>query len=810
MSIFIEKRNGGMELLDFDKPHQHVEHAVAGIEGVSVSEIEMNARIQIVNGSKSKDIQNALINSCVDGTYSNPKLDKVAARLLNQDLRKSVYGSYKPNNIVDTIVKNCKDGVYDEAYLYKYYTLDELAEISKIIDYDKDDNFTYGGLKKNTVSYLIKQFDKIKETPQEMYLLINIFAFAKYKEKYNSEFRKEWVTKGYECLSNFYASLPTPMIKQLRTTFRRFISCVLIPFGDTKHTIANANRAILVLVAGGCGLGLGVSDIRGLNAYIDNGRMLHEGILPILKGSEKTTKSFTQPDRDGSSTEYFPWFHIQVEDFMVLGNAKGTDDVRVRDMDHAIMFNDYFFEKYAMDEDVSLFYMNDVPDIMSYIGDYDKFKEIYEEAIERVPADRQVRISAKLIFHTFINERSLTSREYTAFESNLCTEISQPNFPIYDTVNIQKNIEFKSTKDRETFYQLRKEAYHHQDSSKIEYWKDELAKYYTIVDNDTVDETKDYDYFGIDNKINLSEIGVCIIAGINLGHTPVNKLPMVSEYLVRLEDEIIDYMDYDLPEIEKAAKMRRGIGIGFSDVFHLLAKNKVKYNTKEGRQLLHDRVEICAYQMILTSITLAKDFGACQLFTDTKYSKGIMPIDTYRKSVDELVTNNNQGLDWEYLRKLLLKYGMRHSSLMANAPFGSSSIPSNSVPGIEPPRGLVTKKDGLPKIVPGLEEYGKYYTMVWSDEFNNIDYFKFIACAQKFVDQMFSMNQYHKLNNYPNNKVPQSLLIEEVLTAQYYGNKSMYYLNINKGDDIQDKADTSSEVIVEDDEVDCSGGGCKI
>jgi len=215
--------------------------------------------------------------------------------------------------------------------------------INLIIDYDKDDNFTYGGLKKNTVSYLIKQFDKIKETPQEMYLLINIFAFAKYKEKYNSEFRKEWVTKGYECLSNFYASLPTPMIKQLRTTFRRFISCVLIPFGDTKHTIANANRAILVLVAGGCGLGLGVSDIRGLNAYIDNGRMLHEGILPILKGSEKTTKSFTQPDRDGSSTEYFPWFHIQVEDFMVLGNAKGTDDVRVRDMDHAIMFNDYFF-----------------------------------------------------------------------------------------------------------------------------------------------------------------------------------------------------------------------------------------------------------------------------------------------------------------------------------------------------------------------------------------------------------------------------------------------------------------------------------
>ena len=304
---------------------------------------------------------------------------------------------------------------------------------------------------------------------------------------------------------------------------------------------------------------------------------------------------------------------------------------------------------------------------------------------------------------------------------------------------------------------------------------------------------------------------MCIIAGINLGHTPIDKLPMACEYLVRLEDEIIDYMDYDLPEIEKAAKMRRGIGIGFSDVFHLLAKNKVKYNTREGRQLLHDRVELCAYHMTLTSINLAKDFGPCQLFTDTKYSKGIMPIDTYRKSVDELVTNDNQGLDWEGLRKLLLKYGMRHSTLMANAPFGSSSIPSNSTPGIEPPRDLVTKKDGLPKIVPELEEYGPYYTTVWSDEFNNIDYFKFIACAQKFVDQMFSTNQYHKLSKYPNNKVPQSLLLEEVLVAQYYGHKSLYYLNVNSKDKDDTNIDkTLNEITVEEDEQNCNGGGCKI
>ena len=829
MSIFIEKRDGSMELLDPDKYHSHVEHAVEGIEGVSISEIEMNAAIQIVNGSKSEDIQNALINSTADGIYENPKLDKVASRLLNQDLRKKVYGEYTPTDTLEIVMKNCEDGVYDKDYLLDNYTDDELKDLLSYIDYDKDDNFSYGGLKKNMDSYLIKQFDKIRETPQELYMMLNMFAFAKYKDKYNAEFRKKWILIGYECMSEFYASLPTPIIKQLRTTFKRFISCVLIPLGDTKHTIANANRAILILVAGGCGIGIGASDIRGLNAYIDNGRMKHEGILPILKGVEKTTKAFTQPDRDGSSTEFFPFFHVEVENFLVLGNAKGTDDVRVRDMDHAIMFNDYFFERYYEDKDITLFYMNDVPDIMSYIGDYDEFKKRYEYAEANVPEDRQTKVPAKLIFDTFISERVLTSREYTAFmdniqeqgsydvpikESNLCLEICQPNFPLYDTINIKRNIIFNTIEDRNKYYELRKEAYFNQDSSKIKYYQDLLSECYSFVSDDldaVVDETKDYDYFNLSGKPNLSEIGVCIIAGINLGMTPVEKLPMVSEYLVRLEDELIDYMTYDLPEVEKAAKMRRGIGIGFSDVFHLLAKNKVMYDTKEGRQLLHDRVEICAYHMTRTSIELAKDFGPCQLVTDTKYHRGIMPIDTYRKTVDELV-DVKSSMDWEGLREDLLKYGIRHSTLMANAPFGSSSIPSNSTPGIEPPRYLIAKKDGLPKIVPEYEEYKDYYTLVWDDHFNNIDYFKLVAVAQKWMDQAMSINEYHNLLKYKNEKLPKSVMIENILTAQYYGHKTMYYLNMHSKEDnkSQDGLDVDNEIMVEETKETCEGGACSI
>lgn len=839
MSIMIEKRNGKLEPLNAEKYHKHLEHAVRGIDGVSISQLEMDASMQIVNGTKSIDIQKALIKTAGDGVYDNYKLDKVAARLLNQDLRKEVYGQYEPKPFLDMLIKNLEDNVYDKDYLLDNYTLEEISEISSVIDYDKDDEFTYGGLKKNCSSYLIKKYDKIRETPQELYLALNLYVFAKYKDKYSAEFRKRWVKLGYEILSSHYVSLPTPIIKQLRTTFRRFISCVLIPFGDTKNTIANAFRTILVVVAGGAGLGLGVSDIRGLDAYIDDGRMKHEGIFPILKAAEKTTKAFTQPDRDGSSTEYFPWFHIEVERLMVLGNAKGTDDVRVRDMDHAIMFEKLFFERYAMNKDVTLFYMNDVNNIVSYMGDYDKFKEMYEEAEARVPDDRKVVVPAKLIFHTFIDERVLTSREYTAFmdniqehssydvpikESNLCTEITQPNYPIYDTTNIKRNIVFETESDREMYYKIRKEAYYHQDSDSVKKYQELLRPYYKFYTNDLeaeVDETKPYDYFDISGMVNLSEVGVCIIAGINLGMVPEDKIPLVSEYLVRLEDELIDYMEYDLPEIEKAAKMRRGIGIGFSDIFHLLAKNNVKYNTLEGRQLVHDRVELAAYHMIKTSIQLAKDFGPCMLYTDTKYAKGLLPIDTYAKTVDELVKHNNLNLDWDTIREDLSKYGMRHSTLMANAPFGSSSIPSNATPGIEPPRGLITKKDGLPKIVPEYELYKDNYTLVWSDEFNNLDYFKFIAVVQKHMDQTISVNQYHNLNLYPDKKIPQSLMIEEILLHRYYGGQTLYYLNITStkdGEDVHDVSgdvdeldnDINEDIVIEDSYDACGSGGCSI
>jgi len=817
----IKKRDGRVEEYNAGKHQKYVAYAVEGLNDVYASEIEMGAAASILDGTTSGEIQKALIKSAADRISPDaPDYQVVAARLLNQDIRSEVYGTYTPEPFLDRIKLGIKQKYYDGRYLFDNYEEEEIEHFGKHIKYERDDLFVYSGLKKTADSYLVKQYGKIKETPQEMFMLICMFAFAKYEPKA----RSKWVKEGYRILSTFEASLPTPIMIQLRTLFKRFISCNIIHPGDSNESLAAASQMIMKLVAAGAGLGIG-NTVRGEGADIDNGRISHTGCLPIYKGYEKLTKAFVQPSRDGSSTVYHPFFHVEIESMMVWGNAKGTEETRIREMDHNIMFNALFFERYAKGEDITLFYMNDVLDITNYMGDDVEFKKRYELAEQKVPKKRQIKISAQKIFDTFIDERFLQSREYTTFVdnlnshgsfvipliiSNLCTEISVPIFPLNGEYNIKRNITFHSEEARRLFYSLRTDAYFHGDNTKellkLQY---EMSRLYvfdsaTIDGTEDFDESKDFDYFTLYGLVNLAEVGVCILAGINMGYCTDERLPIVSEFLVRFLEELIKYGDYSATEVEKAAIMRRTLGIGFSDVFHLMAINKKFYNTREGRQFLANRIELCSYHMIKTSIDLAEEYGPCQLVSDTKYAKGILPIDTYAKTVDELIGANEEfDLDWDLLRDRARKFGIRHSTLMANAPFGSSAMVSNSTSGIEPPRGVATSKKGNLKLVPDIKKYGKYYTTAWGDDFNNIDYFKFVACAQKFMDQTLSVNQYHNLLK-SGGKKKKTELIEEVFTHRYYGGKTLYYSNIRSTD--QEDGDDG---IIEEEEADgCAGGGC--
>jgi ribonucleoside-diphosphate reductase alpha chain len=745
--IYVLKAGGHKELWNPDKIHEKVMMACDGITGVSASLIEMNANLHIRNNIKSSDIQKTLINASSELiSEENPNYEYVTARLLNQQIRKEVYGQYQPHDFLEEIKKRCNKGIYDKD-IFNYYSEEEIQYFGKKIRYQKDDNFTYTGLKQLYSKYLVKRKGKIVETPQEIFMLMPMYVFR----NYNPEMRKKWVIEGYKCLSDFEVSLPTPIMNGLRTAFKRFISCNLINAGDTSKSLAMANAFIMMMTANKSGIGVNDGYIRGLGADIDNGRMEHTGILPILKAQESATKAFTQESRGGSSTNYYPFFHYEAELIMQLGNAKGTADTRVRHADHTIVFNKLFFERIANGQDITLFHINSAPKLYDNIGYNETFKELYEHYERTVPAKHKKTIKASAYKDLFHNERFLQGRLYYMFadnanqhgmwkihvnQSNLCLEIIVPATPL----------------DSET-----------------------------------------------------PEVGVCILAGLQHGYLTDERVPVASEFLVRFLEEMIDYMDYTHPEIEYAAKKRRTLGIGHSDIFHYLAKNKMFYNTLEGRNLMHKRYELATYWMTRTSVEIAKEKGPCELYKDTKYSDGMVTLDVYKRTVDELVTEPLH-CDWDGLRADLKKFGIRHSTLTSNPPFGNSAKTGNATSGAEPPRFLATVKDDkkvkLTQLVPEYNKLKNYYTTAWGEDFNNIDYFKFIAVLQKFIDQSVSTNQYTNLLRYEGGKVPMSVLEEEFITAYYYGLKTMYYQNFRSDDGVDGIDDEKA--------TGCGSGGCVV
>lgn len=448
-----------------------------------------------------------------------------------------------------------------------------------------------------------------------------------------------------------------------------------------------------------------------------------------------------------SSNANYPWFHYEIELICQLGNAKGTEDTRVRHMDHTIIFNKFFLERALNHQDITLFHMNVVPDLFESLGDYDKFKELYEKYEKSVPKKNKKVINAYDLLELFISERFLQGRVYCTFADN----IDRGPWKQHDyIVNLCVEILLKQTP--------------------------------------------------LDSE--LPEIAVCILAGINHGNVSDDRIPIIAEILVRFLDNMIDYMDYSDKEIEYSAKKRRTLGIGDSDIFHFLAKNKKFYNTVDGRDLLHERIELTSYSLYNASIELAKEKGPCELFNDTKYADGWLPIDTYCKNVDSLLSTNLK-LDWELLREKLIKYGIRNSTLKATPPFGNSAKVSNSTSGAEPPRFLATTKEDknfkITQLVPEYTKLKNYYTTAWGEDFNNIDYFKFISIIQKFTDQSISTNQYTNLMRY-NGKVPLDVLIEEFLVAYKYGLKSLYYENFRSDDD--------ADGVELEENKGCASGGC--
>ena len=741
--IQVEKRDGEREPLDLEKMHKVVMFACENITGVSASEVELKSHIQFYDGIRSEEIQETLIKAASDLiSEETPNYQWVAGNLVNYHIRKMVYGDFEPWHILKVVEANVKEGFYDSALL-EDYSKEEWEKINGFIKHERDFEIAYVGMEQFRGKYLVQNrvTGRLYETPQVAYILIAATLFSSYPR----EIRLKYVKDYYDAISNFDISLPTPVMAGVRTPQRQFSSCVLIETDDSLDSINATASSVVKYVSQKAGIGIGAGSIRAINSPIRNGDASHTGVIPFYKLFQASVKSCSQGGvRGGAATLYYPIWHLEAEDLLVLKNNKGTEDNRVRHMDYGVQFNKLMYERLIAGEDITLFSPSDVPGLYTaFFEDQDKFKELYEKA-ERNKKLRKKVIPAIELFSTFMNERKNTGRIYLmnvdhandhgSFlpevapirQSNLCCEINLPTKPLT-----------------------------------------------SITDDE-------------------GEISLCTLSAINWGNIKdPGDFKKPCDLAVRGLDALLDYQKYPVLAAELSTNNRRPLGIGIINFAYWLAKNDTNYSDP-NLELVDEWAEAWSYYLIKASNELAREKGACPKTKETRYGHGIVPIDTRKIEVDELVKHKERR-KWKELRKSLAEYGIRNSTLMALMPAETSAQISNSTNGIEPPRSYVSVKQSkhgvLKQVVPGIYKFKNKYELLW-DQKSPEGYLKIMAVLQKYIDQGISVNTSYNPIFFEDEKIPMSVMLQHLVMFYKYGGKQLYYFNTFDG---QGEIDTSKE-----------------
>lgn len=744
------KRNGRREPIDLDKIHRVITWAAEGLEDVSVSQVELKAHIQFYDGIKTSDIHELIIKSAADLiSAETPDYQHLAARLAIFHLRKRAYQRFTPPSLFEHVNKMVRMGKYDPELLTDY-SKQELETLDTYIDHWRDLNFAYAAVKQWEGKYLVQNrvSGEIYESPQFAYMLIGACLFARYPK----ETRLDYVRRFYDACSLFKLSLPTPIMSGVRTPTRQFSSCVLIEAGDSLDEINATASAIVKYVSQRAGIGVNIGRIRALGSSIRGGEAFHTGLIPFIKYFQTAVKSCSQGGvRGGAATLFYPLWHLEVESLLVLKNNRGTEENRVRHLDYGVQLNKLMYQRLLEGSNITLFSPADVPGLYdAFFADQAEFERLYQR-YEQDESIRKKSIKAIELFGTLMQERAQTGRIYiqNVDHSNTHSAFDPAVAPVH-----QSNLCMEITLPTKPL--------------------------------NNVDDPN-------------GEIALCTLAAFNLGaFESLDELEELADIQVRALDALLDYQDYPV-NAALHGKKRRTLGIGVTNFAYYLAKNGVYYSNGSANRLTHRLFEAFQYYLLKASNNLAKEQGACEWFNETKYAKGILPIDTYKKEVDGICPEPLH-YDWEGLRADILKYGLRNSTLSALMPCETSSQITNSTNGIEPPRGLISvkaSKDGILKqVVPGFKHYGDNYELLWNIP-NNTGYIELIGIMQKFVDQAISANTNYDPTRFEGDKVPMKALLQDLLYAYKMGVKTLYYHNTRDG------AGTN-------DDDGCASGACKL
>ncbi|WP_392559035.1 class 1a ribonucleoside-diphosphate reductase subunit alpha [Orbus mooreae] len=758
-SMLVTKRNGQKEPIELDKIHRVIAWAAEGLNNVSVSQVELRSHIQFYDGIRTADIHETIIRAAADLiSQETPDYQYLAARLAIFHLRKKAYGQFEPPKLYNHVQKLVASGRYDK-HLLTDYTEDEFHQMDEFIDHWRDMDFSYAAVKQLEGKYLVQNrvTGEIYESAQFLYILVAACLFANYPKAT----RLDYVKRFYDAISTFKISLPTPIMAGVRTPTRQFSSCVLIECDDSLDSINATASAIVKYVSQRAGIGVNAGRIRALGSSIRGGEAFHTGCIPFYKYFQTAVKSCSQGGvRGGAATVFYPLWHLEVENLLVLRNNRGVEENRVRHLDYGVQINKLLYQRLIKGGNITLFSPSDVPGLYdAFFSNQEEFERLYQQ-YEADPSIRKREVKAVELFALLMQERASTGRIYIqnvdhcnthspfnaevapVRQSNLCMEIALPTKPL----------------------------------------------------NNINDET--------------GEIALCTLSAFNLGKIEsLSDFEELANLAVRALDALLDYQDYPIPAAKTSSMNRRTLGIGVINYAYYLAKHGVKYSDGSANNLTHRTFEAMQYYLLKASNELAMEKGACPLFHETTYAQGILPIDTYKRELDDIVKPTLR-CDWESLRESIKTHGLRNSTLSALMPSETSSQISNATNGIEPPRGYISvkaSKDGILKqVVPEYETLKHFYELLWQIP-NNSGYLQLVGIMQKFVDQSISANTNYDPTKFANDKVPMKQLLADLLTAYKYGVKTLYYHNTRDGaEDIQTDIATAAS----DDG--CEGGACKI
>lgn len=752
--LMVTKRNGRQEKLDLEKIHRVVIWAAEGLDKVSPSEVELKAHIQFYQGMKTADIHETLIKSAADLISEEaPDYQYLSARLAIFHLRKRAFGQYEPPKLYEHTVQMVETGRYDK-HLLEDYSKSELDQLQEYLDHSRDMSFSYAAVKQLEGKYLVQNrvSGDIYESPQILYMLVAACLFA----NYSKDTRLDYVKRFYDATSLFKLSLPTPIMAGVRTPTRQFSSCVLIETGDSLDSINATSASIVKYVSQRAGIGINAGRIRALGSPIRGGEAFHTGCIPFYKHFQTAVKSCSQGGvRGGAATLFYPLWHLEVESLLVLKNNRGVEENRVRHLDYGVQLNKLMYQRLIKGGNISLFSPHEVPGLYeAFFADQDEFERLYEK-YEADPAIRKQSIKASELFGLLASERASTGRIYIQNVDHCNTH--SPFDPAVAPVK-QSNLCLEIALPTKPLTHV----------------------------NDPE-----------------GEIALCTLSAFNLGElSDLDELENLADLIVRALDNLLDYQDYPIVAARMATENRRTLGVGVTNLAYYLAKNNVKYSDGSANGLVHRTFEAMQYFLLKASNQLSKEFGPCRKFNETMYAKGILPIDSYKKDVDNFC-DEPLHYYWETLREDIKEFGLRNSTLTALMPCETSSQITNSTNGIEPPRGFVSvkaSKDGIMnQVVPEYTALKDKYELLW-DIPNNEGYLQLVGIMQKFVDQAISANTNYDPTNFANDKVPMKQLLKDLLTAYKYGVKTLYYHNTRDG-----AKEQHSEV---DDG--CESGACKL